>query len=364
MAMSTGGNRSVRPRLGLAELDRPARVAVFVRELGRPGLPILRNAPLLDGCFLRLRVALLGRRDERGVDDLSAHGDIAGLAQRRVEPVEQRLEARTGRKDERSEFLLDRAKDVRNAPPEARAQPAQYYAEAAGMLAERSGFFDPRRRGTVIENRLAVIRALAMRLLTLGREADAFAAFESVRARGLSELALAMGRPDVGADDRRWLAELLVIEARSSEIEHKIVAELVASGRLDAQADRLQALEQWRAQRQAKLKANEATRARFDVPGELPSVTLDALRAAAADAGVPVLLYWTTDVNVIAWYVGPEGSDVRTVLLPAYVLEEKVRRFRGQPQPWQQAVRRNDGAGALSLLAVTVRRSAQFRVRP
>ena len=240
-----------------------------------------------------------------------------------VELVVADAEAKTGRRDARSAFMIGLAKDIRNAPPE---EAAQYYAEAARMLgAERSGFFDPRRRGTVIESRGEIIRELAIRLLALGREADAFAAFESVRARGLGELALAIARPDVGAQDRRWLADLLVIEAQSSAIEHRIVADIVASGRLDAQADRLQALERLRAQRQATLKANGAARARFDVREITPSVTLGALEAASASAKVPVLLYWTTDANVIAWYVGPDGSDVRTVFLPERVLEEKVR---------------------------------------
>ena len=94
---------------------------------------------------------------------------------------------------------------------------------------------------------------------------------------------------------------------------------------LDAQADQLQALDGLRAERQAKLKANEAARARFDVRDAAPTDTLEALRAAAAGAGVPVLLYWTTYANVITWYVGPDGSDVRAVFLPASVLEEKVR---------------------------------------
>jgi CHAT domain-containing protein len=220
--------------------------------------------------------------------------------------------------------------NVQGAHPEAAAQYAvgQFYAEVVGMLAaERRSFFDSRRRGsTGIETRGVTICALAIRLLVLGREAEAFAAFESVRARGLGKLAVAMARPDVNAEDRRWLAELLVIEARASAIEHKIVAETVASGRFDAQADKLQALEELRAKRQAKLKAKEAARTRFDVRDETPSVVaLDALRTATHDAGVPVLLYWTTSTNVIAWYVGPNGSDVRSVFLPASVLEEKVR---------------------------------------
>jgi CHAT domain-containing protein len=39
-----------------------------------------------------------------------------------------------------------------------------------------------------------------------------------------------------------------------------------------------------------------------------------------------VLLYWTTFPNVVAWYVGPEGSEVRNVFLPESVLEDKIGR--------------------------------------
>ena len=251
--------------------------------------------------------------------------DIPGLAPQ-IEALAAEMKAQAGgRLDARSEYLLGLAKDYEQAPPEVAAQ---YFAAAAGMLAaERNGFFDPRRRGTAIEDRGDIIINLALRLLSLGREADAFAAFESVRARGLAELAGAMARPDISADDRRWLAELLVIEAKASATERKIVAGIVANGRLDAQADQLETLDRLRAERQAKLKANEVARARLDVGVATPAVTLDALRAASSRAGVPVLLYWTTDtnINVIAWYVGPDGSEVRQVVLPAIFLEEKVR---------------------------------------
>ena len=39
-----------------------------------------------------------------------------------------------------------------------------------------------------------------------------------------------------------------------------------------------------------------------------------------------MLLYWSTFTNVIAWYVGPDGSDVVNVFLPAAVLKEKISR--------------------------------------
>ena len=239
-----------------------------------------------------------------------------------IESLVAEGEAKTGRKTALDVSLLGTVKDIQHAPPEAAAQ---YFAEAAAMLrAEQSGFFDPRRRGTVMENNADIVVRLAIRLLALGREADAFAAFESVRARGLSEVALAMERPSVTPADRRWLADLLVIEAETSATEHQIVASVVASGDLDAEADKLQTLDRLRAGRQAKLKANEPARARFAMAETPPPVSLDALRAAAAHAGVPVLLYWIVFPDVIAWYVGPDGTDVRTVIIPSSLLEKKV----------------------------------------
>src|SRR5262249_48296801 len=65
-------------------------------------------------------------------------------------------------------------------------------------------------------------------------------------------------------------------------------------------------------------------RARFSADLATRSASLEALQKAAAAKKIPVLLYWTTNANVIAWYVGPEGSDVRAVFLPASVLEQKV----------------------------------------
>ena len=83
--------RAVLARLGLGELHRPARVAVLLPQLGRLLRPALRDAAGLDRRLLGLGVALLRRRHDRGVDDLPAHGEIAGLPQRGVEAREQRL---------------------------------------------------------------------------------------------------------------------------------------------------------------------------------------------------------------------------------------------------------------------------------
>jgi hypothetical protein len=263
---------------------------------------------------------LVSRDFEAGASTLT---DVPLLA-KLVDSVLAEAAAQEPGPDARTLYMRGLSQDMRGAGPEAAAK---FFAAAAELLgAERSGFFDPRRRGTVIENRGEIVRDLALRLLSLRREADAFAAFESVRARGLGELANALSRPDVSADDRIWLADLLVLEARTGAIERRIVADMVASGRMDAVEEKMRELDQLRAARNARLHANEAARARFAAAATLSPASLEALHAEATRTGIPVLLYWSTAANLVAWYVGPGGSEVRNVFVPASVLEEKIGR--------------------------------------
>ena len=129
--------------------------------------------------------------------------------------------------------------------------------------------------------------------------------------------------------------------------------------------DKLRALEVLQADRRAMLRANEAARARFAADATAPSASLDALRDAATRAGIPVLLYWTTFGNVIAWYVGPDGSDVRQ-RVPAGKRARREDRPRAREQwrqPGQTAVRRDGGARAVPVPARTVRDAAEPGLR-
>ncbi len=261
---------------------------------------------------------LVTKTFEAGASTLT---DIAGLA-KLIDAVLSETDAKAGAPNARSQYLRGLMADVRGDQP---AKAAEFYAAAATIIGvERRGFFDPRRRGTVIENRGEMIESLALRLLSLGREADAFAAFESVRARGLSELASVLALPEVTPSERAWLADLLVLDAHASAIERQLVADLVAHGKLDEATERLGELDRLRSDRRARLRSNEPARARFSADPAMRTASLDGLQQAAAASRIPVLLYWTTSTNVIAWYVGADGSDVRAVFLPTRVLEQKV----------------------------------------
>ena len=77
--------------MALAVLLGPPRVRILLATLGRLLLPALRRLAILDPRVLVTAVALLGDRDDRGVDDLAAHRQVAPLLQRAVEGIEQRL---------------------------------------------------------------------------------------------------------------------------------------------------------------------------------------------------------------------------------------------------------------------------------
>jgi CHAT domain-containing protein len=261
---------------------------------------------------------LVGTTFEAGASTLADTPVLAKL----IEAVLSETDPKATAPNARSQYLRGLMADIKGNAP---AKAAEFYAAAASIIAvERRGFFDPRRRGTVIENRSEMIESLAVRLLTLGRQADAFAAFESVRARGLSELASVLALPDVAPGERAWLADLLLLDAQASAIERQLVADLVAHGTLDNMTPRLAELDRLRAERRAKLGSNEPARARFSADPVMRAASLEGLQRAASASRTAVLLYWSTSANLIAWYVGADGSDVRAVFLPARVLEQKV----------------------------------------
>lgn len=266
------------------------------------------------------RDVLVSRDFSAGATGLIDQPMLASLA----EQVVSEADARTGKADARSNYLRGLVADVRSGNQTAGTS---FFIEAAQQLgAERGAFFDPRRRGTVIENRGEILQTLALRLLALGQEQAAFATFESVRARGLAEITAVLSRPDLSTSDRLWFATLVGLEAQASKLETRIVRHVIASGTSDITPSYLEQLAALQAQRERALRGNDSARARF---AAAPSVTvgLDALRDAAMRAGVPVVFYWCTYANVVVWVVGPNGSDVRTVFLPQHVLAEKVARI-------------------------------------
>ena len=74
---------------GFRELHSPSRITILLAQLRRLVLPAIRDLARLDVGLLGVGVALLRRRDDRGVDDLTTHGEITGLGQMLVETGKQ-----------------------------------------------------------------------------------------------------------------------------------------------------------------------------------------------------------------------------------------------------------------------------------
>jgi CHAT domain-containing protein len=195
------------------------------------------------------------------------------------------------------------------------------------LMAERASFFDPRRRGTVIERQAGLFAKLALSLLALRRDEEAFNVFELARARGLGELTELLGRPDVTAEERVWLAQQVKLDAQSSATEQSIVASVISGGGLDRRPEELDSWEASNAQRRAHLTERADFRAKLTRSSFTPP-RLAELQRASASTGIPVLLYWVANPNVYIWSIGPHASDFRSVFLPVAALREKLVRLQ------------------------------------
>jgi CHAT domain-containing protein len=202
-----------------------------------------------------------------------------------------------------------------------------HFERAADLLdRERTSHFDLRQRGTAIEDRPEIVRDLALRLLASGSHERAFATFESIRARGLGDLAATFETQAFTDAERRWLASLVDLESRESFIQNFIVESAIA-GDMDEPSPLLDELASVRARRAEAISDPGFADVLARLEAERANPTgLSELTEAVHASGVPVIFYWVTHTNVVVWAISPEGVEVKTVFLPEPALVEKVRR--------------------------------------
>jgi len=217
--------------------------------------------------------------------------------------------------------------DLQNARNRNPAVAADLFTRASQLLIEeRASFFDPRRRGTVVERQGGLLAKLALNLLSQRRDDAAFAVFELGRARGLGELTEILARSDVSLSDRVWLAEQVKLDAQASAVEQRVIEDVVAEGKLDRPADELARWEAAGSARRTHLLQRPDLRDRFARSSFTPA-KLAELQRATTSAGIAVLLYWVDHPNIYAWYVGPHGSDVAEIFLPTSMLKQKIEQL-------------------------------------
>ena len=227
--------------------------------------------------------------------------------------------------DPRSLYLLGIRADLDGKSEDA----LEYFKRAVTLLEqERSSMFDLRRRGTVVENRPELVRDLALRLLSLGQYEDAFRAFESIRARGLGELAAAYETQHFTEAERHWLAELAQADSQETAIMTELVETTIAGVEHSRSVEIHAQLEQIRARRRELLRMNnfETTIKKLTSATQSPA-RLSQLQALVRESGIPLLLYWVTHTNVVVWVISPQGMDVKTVFLPEVAVIDKVDRL-------------------------------------
>jgi CHAT domain-containing protein len=236
--------------------------------------------------------------------------------------------------DPRGLYLLGIRADLKGESKAA----LDYYERAVTRLEqERSSMFDLRRRGTVVENRPELVRDLGLRLLSMRRYDDAFRAFESIRARGLGELAAAYEANQFTDAERHWLGKLAQAESQESALLNVLVDTTIAGLEHSQSVQMLEQLEQIRARHREllQMKEFEKTTERLALATHAPA-TLSQLQALVRESNIPVLLYWVTHTNVVVWVISPRGMEVKTVFLPEEAVILKVDRL-------VESIRKTDG---------------------
>ena len=227
--------------------------------------------------------------------------------------------------DPRSIYLRGLKADLDGKPEQALAG----FQQAARLLREeRTSLFEPRRRGTVVENRIEIIRDLGLRLLAFNQLDDAFTAFESVRSFGLSNLAAAFDRIQITDTERKSLADLVQLESQASALQNLLVETTIAGIESNRSIERLEEINRIKRQHR-KLLQQPITQSSIEklssVKYALP--TLHEFQKAVRKADIPVLLFWVTHTNVIVWVITPEGVDVKAVFLPEVAVIDKVQKI-------------------------------------
>ncbi len=228
--------------------------------------------------------------------------------------------------DLRDLYLLGLKADVDNRLEEALA----YYRKAArGVQQEQTTFFEPRRQGTVLENRVELIQNLGLRLLELRQYNDAFIAFESIRSFGLGALTTALVEIRFTQKERTVLAELVRQASHISALQKKLIFATIADIQDSSREEDIEALRLLSQSYQTVLRRfdiRQLVAKLMSVDQQLPD--LDHFHQAVKQAGIPVVFYWVTSANVIVWVITPERHKVKAVFLPEVAVVEKVRRLR------------------------------------
>lgn len=261
---------------------------------------------------------LVNEQFSAGAQDLSPGSPLRGII--------DKVTSQSDERNPRTLYLLGLKADMGGNYKEALG----YFDRAVTLLqGERASYLDPRRRGTIIENRPEIVRDLALRLLALGQKDKAFLAFESIRSYGLGQLSAAYKQVNLNAQEKRWLADLIQLDSKYSANLNDLVATTIAGAEHSKSIQRLAELEQLDRNRRALLasKPFQKTLAALNAV-QTNNTTLRAMQEVVGETKVPLILYWVTHTNVIVWVISDTGMDIKTVFLPEVALLDKVNKLQ------------------------------------
>lgn len=223
-----------------------------------------------------------------------------------------------------------------------RARAESLWRQAVAQLEkERGSIFDVENRGTVIEVNSGTHELLAFEELRIGQNAEAFSVFESIRARGLAELAIAGDARRASDGDGALVTRLITLDAKVASAERDLEESILESPESRPDARLLDALITARTERNRLLVAGRARLDRLAAVPRQPLADLASVETAVKKSRIPVLFYWTGPQFVSGWIIAPGGSRILNIGFPEFARTEKIAKLRSSLET--QAERFEDG---------------------
>ncbi|MGF7213550.1 CHAT domain-containing protein [Skermanella aerolata] len=222
----------------------------------------------------------------------------------------------------RSNFIRGMVYDMADQPDMALAA----YMRGVELLEQDRGrLSDERERSLFFEDKVAFYYQPVQHFLSRRQHPEAFGYLERSRSRVLADL-VARREIALGNDRERALyARLMQV---SAEIAFEQKAHFVLRSDDPAKpAQKLRDLE-GRYDALAAEIATTAPRLRDLLGVSSDPISLERLQQLAAHGGFDVLQYLVLEHGVVAWWVGPHGSEARMVFLPRSVALAKIAALR------------------------------------
>ena len=206
------------------------------------------------------------------------------------------------------------------------------YLRAVELLEEdRGNLADARGRGLFLEDKVGIYYQPVLHFLSRRQHREAFDLLERSRSRALADLVASRSLAMRNARDRNFHARLVQLSAEISRVQgdlFNLASGVATAADRDMLAEMHRHLQNLEGQYDALTTEITASAPRLRDLVNAEPVSLHRLQELAARRGFDVLQYLVLEDAVVAWWVGPHGSEARSIFLPRSVVFAKVAMLR------------------------------------